>query len=232
MGMEKQIKAVVAPMIVLVLVLVLSAAISGQSQGLLTKQEIVTTMEEGLELSHGVTAYTSANETVFVSIHSGSSPGLSPKAGIYLQRGDKFRLLKQIQIQGYFLRPNFFRVQLGDSHENTLFLQITQCRMGTGNERTEHIYYIHPDGGISPVDFIPAPVSFSPYLKISESIQKGENNIFTPKGLFFEFSIWNPGDPTCCPTAGRVTGTYLLRVLDSGKKQFQISMDRFDRHLP
>jgi hypothetical protein len=33
---------------------------------------------------------------------------------------------------------------------------------------------------------------------------------FSDSGLEFEYYIWNEGDANCCPTAGKVTGTFKL----------------------
>ncbi len=223
-------KGLIRYSIVLGLLFVTMPGSSVLSQALMSKQQILAPIQSGVEGNHPLelkweaTEQTSESATLMVSIHDSPSPEEhDQRAGIYLQVKNKFKILKQIETSGYFLQPNFFRAQ------NDLFLQISEVQMGTGNEKTEHIYYILPVGGIKKVSFIPAPQSFAGHLKDGELIRKGENNRLTDNGLFFEFSVWNPGDANCCPSAGRVKGTYALKCIDPVKNEFQITMDMFTR---
>lgn len=75
----------------------------------------------------------------------------------------------------------------------------------------------------------------------SDRLNKGEiaqteSNIFTDDKLEFKFYIWNRGDPTCCPSAGKVIGTYKIvgeRRYNRDKKKYvadyKVVVDTFRR---
>ena len=84
-----------------------------------------------------------------------------------------------------------------------------------------------PDVKLEEVEFIPASESFKEKLAKGEGVWKGVGSTFTDDGLFFNFEIYKDGDANCCPSAGKVTGTYKLERKPDGK--LRIIMDKVKR---
>lgn len=110
---------------------------------------------------------------------------------------------------------------------------------GSGGFTTEAIFWIAPDGGVHRVDSEQAERACENKVKDGEFLLAGgpEILLFSNGALRFEFLIANKGDPNCCPTAGRMSGTY--RITGSGhydrnSKQyistFQLVVEKCRRH--
>jgi hypothetical protein len=48
-------------------------------------------------------------------------------------------------------------------------------------------------------------------LRPHESVRKGSDFTFEDDRLEWSFTIWNGDDASCCPTGGRVSGTFTIR---------------------
>jgi hypothetical protein len=167
---------------------------------------------------------------LFVTVHAcgNETASDSPQftAAIYLEQREKFKLLKRLESEfGFFDKPNFAWTK-----DRTHLLQITEVIYGTGVFTKEHVFTVihrEPELALEQVELIPASESFKEHLAKGEGVWKGVTSTFTDDGLFFDFGIWNEGDGNCCPSAGKVHGTYKLeRKSDGG---LRISMDTFKR---
>lgn len=121
-------------------------------------------------------------------------------------------------------------------HEGHVFLHATIRYAGTGGLREDHILRIAPNSMLERVEFVPATDWFAGRLASGEGIWKGASYTFTDSELTFEFAIWNKDDANCCPTAGRVTGTYAIAPLltpstsNALTARWRMTPDRFVRH--
>ncbi|MCA9393067.1 MAG: hypothetical protein KC900_02585 [Candidatus Omnitrophica bacterium] len=180
-------------------------------------------------------------QEIFITVHvSDRKYGPDHIARIYAREADGYRLLEEVSTQGngYLLRPNFFPYEtrgLAGRRDRLFLLQLTEKIYGTGSFTQEHIYRIGSEGGgltLQPVDYVPAPESYRPYLAVGEAVWKGENNRFSGDGLDFEFFIWRERhDGNCCPSGGRVKGHYKI-VPVAGREAvpaYRIEMDTFER---
>jgi hypothetical protein len=154
---------------------------------------------------------------------------------IYVKIGEKFKLLRRLESSeyvSYFLEPKIVWIAPKGAGREQLML-ITERFYGTGGLTQEHIFTTSsgeefaPDLKLNEVEFISAAESFKDHLERDESILKGVGNTFTDDGLFFNFEIYKGGDANCCPSGGKVTGTYKLERKPDGK--LQIIMDKFKR---
>lgn len=88
---------------------------------------------------------------------------------------------------------------------------------GSGGFITETIFWVAPDGTFQPIIFDQAGLAYENRVNEGEIILTGGAGILFADGkLRFEFFIANEGDPHCCPTAGKISGTYKM----VGSKQF------------
>jgi hypothetical protein len=167
---------------------------------------------------------------LYVTVHargresSSDSPNFT--AAIYLEEGGRFKLLKRLESEnGFFDKPAFAWTK-----DRTHLLQITEIMYGTGVFTEDHVYYLDfedVEPKLEEVEFVPASESFKPYLAKGEGVWKGVYSRLTDDGFFFDFCIWKDGDGNCCPSAGRVTGTYKIERKPDGK--LRITMDTFKR---
>lgn len=178
---------------------------------------------------------------LFATVHErervkASLYGPESTVAIYVKVGDEFKLLKRLEAPdhpSYFLKPAVVWTPVkGEAWEQ--LIQITEVYYGTGHFTREHIFTTSsgqeraPDLELEEVEFIPADESFKKHLAKGEGNWKGVTSTFTGDGLVFEFFIWKEGDGPCCPSAGKVTGTYKLERphRDGG---LRISADTFKR---
>ncbi len=110
-------------------------------------------------------------------------------------------------------------------------IHITETAQGTAALTTEHVYEVfwHDNLKLRPVHFVPAAKAYVPYLKPGEEIRQGTKTWFLADGLFFEFFVWNEEDANCCPTAGKVSGTYRLVREEGEAGQLFMTMDTYHR---
>lgn len=123
-------------------------------------------------------------------------------------------------------------------HDGHTFIQVTIRFSGTGGLREDHILRVAPNSTLERVEFIQAPEWFSGRLAPGEGIWKGASYTFSDAELSFEFPVWNKNDANCCPTAGRVTGTYSIAPLLTPSTnnaliaRWRMIPERFVRHAP
>ena len=162
-----------------------------------------------------------------ITIHQEEDPGRWPVASRFtLYACDGGRYLRRVGIDlgrsdsGWFEAPRWFRHDVVDSDRGVQFVAVARGVDGTGAFHDEHVWSIDHRGVVTPVDFVPAPKSYTPALAAGEQICKGEGDHFADGLLTFVFEIWKPGDGNCCPTAGRVTGTYRVLAFAQPARSF------------
>ena len=110
---------------------------------------------------------------------------------------------------------------------------------GSGAFMTEAIFWIAPDGIIHSIVFEHAGRAYENKVKEGEFILTGGPGILFSKGsLRFEFFIADKGDSRCCPTAGKISGTYKVvgeENFDPESKEysctFKLVVDRYKRDI-
>jgi hypothetical protein len=192
----------------------------------LTKDEIVAAIppadaDHGRETVRWCSPYPDTQgsaESFFLVIHGEDEDGrfpMSTRFTLYARVGDRYARRVGIDLgrsdAGWFDPPVWFHHRVVDSSATPRFVAVTRWYDGTGRFHTPRIWSLDAHGGLQPVDFVPAPKTYAPRLAAGEEVAKGESDRFADDELSYAFDIWNHGDANCCPTAGRVTGTY--RVL-------------------
>jgi HEAT repeat protein len=142
---------------------------------------------------------------LLVTLHRGKDR--TDRVSIWKQVGDKYQRLKLMESPdesgiASFDEINPFRYQ------GYPFLQIRLLYSGTGGFVEENIFAINVDNTLTPVKMTD-PVS-KIALKPNEGVWKGIGSEFSDDKLEFGYYIWNEGDANCCPTAGKITGTYKM----------------------
>jgi hypothetical protein len=165
-----------------------------------------------------------------VTLHGNESEYTPFVVAIYIKKNDKYQEILKTDPADiiYYSLPEYFKMKPMNSNKLVEFIHFTEIVYGTGHFITEKIYQILSSGEIKEVLFIPAPKSFK-NLKKGEGIWKGEENLFSDKELSFIFWIWNDGDANCCPSAGEVSGNYILNKINNKKYDYEIIMDSFHR---
>jgi hypothetical protein len=222
---------VLTPIFLFLLVLALWPASANQllySKDHIVKTIKLTEQEPFLELLWGKTDWSWNKQEIFVAIHSNEAQSGADIASIYRKVGEKFELLEKIRSGlSHFIEPKFFWHKVeGKENSREHLIDITEVFYGTGNLRKEHVFAFQPYGELVEVEFVPASISFKKYLGKGEAIWKGETNLFGTEALTFTLYIWRESDQECCPTGGKVTGTYSLE--EAGGK-YRISMSSFTR---
>lgn len=186
-----------------------------------------------LELVYAFPVSTWNQEELFVTLHCGK--GCPDRLAVWQRAQGKFRKLLVLEAEegpefSYFDRVTSFR------YKGNQFLHVPLIYSGTGHIRRDRIYCILPDLTLQEIAYQPAPQGFLNHLKKGEGVWKGENDYFSDERLAFEFYIWKEGDGNCCPSAGKVTGTYQIvgdvRGDPKANKQvadFKMLMDTFER---
>ena len=100
-------------------------------------------------------------------------------------------------------------------HAGDLFLFVSLEYSGTAAAHEDTLFVVEQSDAapptLTPVE-IESPVTwFHDRLGADESVNKGIGISLTDERLAWSFGIWGPGDANCCPTAGRVEGTFAIR---------------------
>ena len=119
------------------------------------------------------------------------------------------------------------------------FIYATTPPEGSGAFITEAIFWIAPDRTIHPVVFEHAGQSYENRVHSEEFVVTGGPGIlFSKDGMRFEFLIANKGDSSCCPTAGKISGTYKVigeENFDAELKKysctFKLVADKYEREF-
>ncbi len=202
-----------------------------------TKEEIVGEIPPDAEhryaakLEYAVPIKTSNERELLVTLHTGDAR--PDTLSVWKKIGDKYQVLKTLSEDpedGSFGRVSSFSVR------NEPFLYVPSLFNGTGGIMKEVIFWIAPDDTLHEIGFESARDAYTGQLKEGEAISKSAINRFSVDALQFELYIWNERDPNCCPTAGKVTGTYKLvgdRTYDPVTKKyganFKVVVDQYRR---
>jgi hypothetical protein len=180
---------------------------------LLTKGEIAASIPPDSnnkfpsELSYAFSIETYNQNQLYVTMHKGKDrPDL---LRIWRNTDDKYAIVQEMTAENslaYFDQVAVFNYNVvGDQREQ--FIHIPLIYSGTGHYRDDTIYCILPDLSLQKVDFEPG---CAVKLQPGEGVRKGETLFLSSNKLEFEFYIWKEGDANCCPSAGRVKGTYKI----------------------
>ena len=108
---------------------------------------------------------------------------------------------------GDILFEKFIHFQENGEH----FIYASMTPEGSGGFMTETVFWIAPDGATHPIVFEHAGRAYENKMKEGEFLLTGGPGIlFSKRSLRFEFFIANKGDFHCCPTAGKISGTYKI----------------------
>lgn len=203
---------------------ILAAAATGCAGGQapITKDRIVQTTGgpagQPLELLWAKTDRPWHDRELFVTVHGRDSTGQEAyAAAIYRRAGDGFvRLARLHSDSSAFLEPTLFWAGVAGSNTRERLVAITELFPGTSDRRAEHLFLFRSSGDLVQVEFVPAPTAYATRLAPGEGVWKGEQNAFGDEGMTFSFFIWREGDANCCPSAGSVTGAYVLEELGAG----------------
>lgn len=224
-----------------ILIFVSSASVftEGVNPTLLSKGQIVADIladslnPNPLELEYAFPFPSWNQEELFVTLHRGK--GRPDRLAVWQREQGKFRELLVLEAEenpefSYFERVTSFR------YKGNQFIHVPLIYTGTGHLRKDRIYCVLPSMALQEIAFQPAPETFSKHLKKGEGVWKGENDFFSDERLAFEFYIWKERDGNCCPSAGKVTGTYkiigdLRWDLKTNQQvaDFKMLMDTFER---
>ena len=107
----------------------------------------------------------------------------------------------------HFQVPTSFDATIGSPPPDSFFDVATLGRGGV----TDKVFHIDDDDDRWQQIEIESPEdSYKNKLRPSETVRHRGRNFFSDDKLEFEFQIWNSNDQDCCPTAGRVIGTYKI----------------------
>ncbi len=105
--------------------------------------------------------------------------------------------------------PIFFVVKVESSwSEWSSFVDVPGFN---GEGRRDRVFVFGGDH-VNPVEIESPEKWYQGKLGKNEIIRGPVANSFANGELKFAFSIWKAGDPPCCPTAGRVVGTYKVEI--------------------
>jgi hypothetical protein len=129
---------------------------------------------------------------------------------------------------GYITVPRRF------SWRGQAFVHLSVQLSGTGDLHDDEVLHLGTTGDLTAVDFVQAPEALASKLAPGEGVWKGARYDFADDELTFEFFVWKQGDGNCCPTGGRVTGTYALKngVQRDGRRGWVMGVGSFTRHPP
>lgn len=152
---------------------------------------------------------------------------------IWTPVGDRYRAARHIEGPGD-LRIGHIEPPRRFTFRGGAFLHVQVRFTGTGGLHEDEILHLRPDGGLEPVTFGQAQEALAARLAPGEGIWKGAGYEFADDRLAFEVHVWKDGDGNCCPTAGRITGTYTIerRTRSDGALEWTMAIERFERHAP
>ncbi|HEY5616063.1 MAG TPA: hypothetical protein VIL52_08560 [Bacteroidota bacterium] len=198
---------------------------------ILGDNELTTISERADTLKYAIPVLRDKDTLMMVTMHGGRElPDrivLWKKIGQFYSEVTIFESSPEGPVVDFLEEPNVF------IYQGERILHIQHNYRGTGNYHEDTLFVVHPDGEIQGVYFEPAPNGCEHLLTEKEAVWKGEMNNFSDDAMEFVFAIWNTEiDANCCPTAGRVTGTYKL-VRQQGSRpntmMYKIMVDTFQR---
>ncbi len=104
------------------------------------------------------------------------------------------------------------------------FVPVSTLPSGSGAFVDDTIFWIAPDGTMHEIEFANAAESYEDKVGVHETVLTGGPGVYCAgHQLKFEFYIAHNGDPHCCPTAGKVSGTYKM----IGERRFDTSTNSY-----
>jgi HEAT repeat protein len=127
------------------------------------------------------------------------------------ERGDLLRIWRFRQAAYYLVKednaePRSHLSAGGFHYQGKAYLHVMWLTDGTGYEHEDDFFRIE-SGGLTKLT---PPKGLPLVLAPGEGVWKGFSETFKDDDLEFQFGIWKNGDANCCPTAGRVKGTYTI----------------------
>ncbi|MFA5261638.1 MAG: hypothetical protein WC450_10455 [Candidatus Omnitrophota bacterium] len=180
------------------------------------------------KLQYQVASDASSECPMLVTVHS----GVSSIVRIYLLDVRQLRLLKSFRAAYSAMeKPVFFSLTLSGESRPVQLLHISEQSDGNAAYTTEHVYDLCPPGYplLKEVKVISPADTYRSQLKDGEDIRTGVRSRFSKEGLYFEFYIWNKDDANCCPSAGKVNGTYKLVRDENNEGDLTIVAHEFHR---
>jgi len=114
----------------------------------------------------------------------------------------------ELEVDESFRQPTLFTPKGEPPGENVKFLDIVNVGRRFADET---VYAIDTDAGeLRPVDIESPETWYRPQVHTGEDTVTGGNVFVDGQEPGFEFYIAKPKDPSCCPSAGQVTGTYKI----------------------
>lgn len=222
---------------VALLVLVVSATADAQSLPFtvpiepMTRQQVVDSPAElPAGTTRSVTALKGAGGPTLLAIidrHPESADVLT----LWAATGSRFRPVRHLSGPddpriGYITLPRRF------AWHGQAFVHLAVQISGTGDLHDDELLHLGASGELTSVVFAQAPEALASQLAPGEGVWKGAIYEFADDQLRFEFFVWKKGDGNCCPTGGRVTGTYVLRdvVQRDGRARWVMEVGSFTRH--
>ena len=167
---------------------------------------------------------------LFVIVHSS---GTVSTVRVFSQKDKGLKLLKEIGPSCSEMRqPRIFYVIPDGSAQPVQLVHISEVSNGSGAITSEYVFEVVFDGHLNlrDVSLLSAVQAYQSSLREGERIRQDAHITFTSEGLFCVFYIWNGEDPNCCPSGGKVFGTYKI-VQDKGKEgRLSIVPDTFERY--
>lgn len=180
------------------------------------------------ELQYQVTADATSECPILVTVHS----GVIGIVRIYLLDVRQLRLLESFRAPYSAMeKPEFFSFTLSGESRSVQLLHVSEQSDGNTAYTTEHVYELclPQDPPLKEVKVISPADTYRPQLKEGEDIRTGVRSRFSKEGLYFEFYIWNRDDANCCPSAGKVNGTYKLVRDENNNGDLTIVAHEFHR---
>jgi hypothetical protein len=140
---------------------------------------------------------------IAATIHQqGSGPG--ENAVLNFRSFPEGKLLTAMESDG-FEAPMLFQ------HQGESFIHVSTIPTGSGAFVIDTIFWIAPDGTMHEIEFENAAEAYEGKVNAQETVLTGGPGVYCAGNkLKFEFYIAHKADPHCCPTAGKVTGSYKI----------------------
>jgi hypothetical protein len=120
------------------------------------------------------------------------------------------RLLAAMKSDG-FEAPMIFQ------HHGESFVHVSTTPAGSGAFVSDTIFWIAPDSTMHEIEFKNAAEAYENKVNVQETVLTGGPGVYcSGNQLKFEFYIAHDRDSHCCPTAGKVTGSYKI----TGEKKY------------
>lgn len=202
-----------------------------------TKSEIVVAIagEDGAkppgELAYASSLYPCAEQEIFVTHHRSES-GFD-RLRFWKRNQNTYSLMREFNggadqegVEKHL--DDFHKFRIGDEQ----FVHVSLNNSGTCACHEDTILHLTCHSNRAALDDVQLELPsewYKPKLNKGEGVWKGEVYDFSDDKLNFEFGIWKEDDANCCPTAGRVEGSFKLLPEGSSPGQFKLVIDQATR---